>query len=238
MPACNVTVTATYQDLPVIPEEFTLTGEDNMSFFVDGTEVEADELGIIKVMTGSDVVVKVEAPEGQALDVLTVKQGETSLEVKTDEEDELYFTMPAGDVTVTATYMDPFNLLSGELVDAESGERVNDYVDFYNDKLNLINEAFKGEKVLLDVNPDVIPANMYFTGVFTSDDVTIVEEDETTHYIIMPEKDVTVNAVMASQETLVLNLLTNDATETIDNRELDGARQPIGVLSLYLPLVF
>ena len=61
---------------------------------------------------------------------------------------------------------------------------------------------------------------MYFTGVFTSDDVTIVEEDETTHYIIMPEKDVTVNAVMASQETLVLNLLTNDATETIDNREL------------------
>ncbi len=220
MPACNVTVTATYQDLPVIPEEFTLTGEDNMSFFVDGTEVEADELGIIKVMTGSDVVVKVEAPEGQALDVLTVKQGETSLEVKTDEEDELYFTMPAGDVTVTATYMDPFNLLSGELVDAESGERVNDYVDFYNDKLNLINEAFKGEKVLLDVNPDVIPANMYFTGVFTSDDVTIVEEDETTHYIIMPEKDVTVNAVMASQETLVLNLLTNDATETIENREL------------------
>ena len=220
MPAGNVTVTATYQDLPVIPEEFTLTGEDNMSFFVDGTEVEADELGIIKVMTGSDVVVKVEAPEGQALDVLTVKQGETSLEVKTDEEDELYFTMPAGDVTVTATYMDPFNLLSGELVDAESGERENDYVDFYNDKLNLINEAFKGEKVLLDVNPDVIPANMYFTGVFTSDDVTIVEEDETTHYIIMPEKDVTVNAVMASQETLVLNLLTNDATETIENREL------------------
>ena len=61
---------------------------------------------------------------------------------------------------------------------------------------------------------------MYFTGVFTSDDVTIVEEDETTHYIIMPEKDVTVNAVMASQETLVLNLLTNDATETIENREL------------------
>jgi len=220
MPAGNVTVTATYQDLPMIPEEFTLTGKDNMSFFVDGTEVEADELGIIKVMTGSDVVVKVEAPEGKAVDVLTVKQGETSLEVKTNEDGDLYFTMPAGDVTVTATYMDPFHLLSGELVNAESGERVNDYVDFYNDKLNLINEAFKGEKVLLDVNPDVIPANMYFTGVFTSDDVTIVEEDETTHYIIMPEKDVTVNAVMASQETLVLNLLTNDATETIDNGEL------------------
>ena len=115
---------------------------------------------------------RVDEPEGQAVDVLTVKQGETSLEVKTNEEGDLYFTMPAGDVTVTATYMDPFNLLSGELVDAESEERVNDYVDFYNDKLNLINEAFRGQKVWVDVNPDVIPANMYFTGEFTSTDVT------------------------------------------------------------------
>lgn len=220
MPAGNVTVTATFQDLPVDLEEFKLTGEDNMSFFVDGVEVEADELGDIKVMEGNDVVVKVDAPEEKALDVLTVMQGETSLEVKTNEEDEFYFTMPAGDVAVTATYMDSFNLLSGELVDAESEERVNDYVDFYNDILNLITHAFRGEKVSLDVNPDNIPANMYFTGVFTSDDVAIVDEDETTHYIIMPEKDVTVNAVMAAQETLVLNLLTDDATEPIDNREL------------------
>ncbi len=228
MPAGDVTVTATYVNIPVEPVKYTLTGEDNMSFYyVDGGKAEEDEnedetsiIKVWKVWPGNDIIVRVDEPEGQAVDVLTVKQGETSLEVKTNEDGDLYFTMPAGDVTVTATYMDPFQLLSGELVDAESGERVNDYVDFYNDKLNLINEAFKGEKVLLDVNPDVIPANMYFTGVFTSDDVTIVEEDETTHYIIMPEKDVTVNAVMASQETLVLNLLTNDATETIDNREL------------------
>ena len=228
MPAGDVTVTVTYADAPVEPVEYTLTGEDNMSFYyVDGGRAEEDEnedeTSIIKawkVWPGNDIIVRVDEPEGQAVDVLTVKQGETSLEVKTNEEGDLYFTMPAGDVTVTATYMDPFNLLSGELEDAESGERVNDYVDFYNDKLNLINEAFRGQKVWVDVNPDVIPANMYFTGVFTSDDVTIVEEDETTHYIIMPEKDVTVNAVMASQETLVLNLLTNDATETIDNREL------------------
>lgn len=228
MPAGDVTVTATYVNIPVEPVKYTLTGEDNMSFYyVDGGRAEEDEnedeTSIIKawkVWPGNDIIVRVDEPEGQAVDVLTVKQGETSLEVKTNEEGDLYFTMPAGDVTVTATYMDPFNLLSGELEDAESGERVNDYVDFYNDKLNLINEAFRGQKVWVDVNPDVIPANMYFTGEFTSTDVTIVEEDETTHYIIMPEKDVTVNAVMASQETLVLNLLTNDATETIDNREL------------------
>ncbi len=228
MPAGDVTVTVTYADAPVEPVEYTLTGEDNMSFYyVDGGKAEEDEnedeTSIIKawkVWPGNDIIVRVDEPEGQAVDVLTVKQGETSLEVKTNEDGDLYFTMPAGDVTVTATYMDPFNLLSGELVDAESEERVNDYVDFFNDKPNLISEAFRGQKVWVDVNPDVIPANMYFTGVFTSDDVTIVEEDETTHYIIMPEKDVTVNAVMASQETLVLNLLTNDATETIENREL------------------
>lgn len=228
MPAGDVTVTVTYADAPVEPVEYTLTGEDNMSFYyVDGGKAEEDEnedeTSIIKawkVWPGNDIIVRVDEPEGQAVDVLTVKQGETSLEVKTNEEGDLYFTMPAGDVTVTATYMDPFNLLSGELVDAESEERVNDYVDFYNDKLNLINEAFRGQKVWVDVNPDVIPANMYFTGEFTSTDVTIVEEDEYNHYFIMPEKDVTLNAVMASQETLVLNLLTNDATETIDNREL------------------
>ncbi len=228
MPAGDVTVTVTYADAPVEPVEYTLTGEDNMSFYyVDGGKAEEDEnedeTSIIKawkVWPGNDIIVRVDEPEGQAVDVLTVKQGETSLEVKTNEEGDLYFTMPAGDVTVTATYMDPFNLLSGELVDAESEERVNDYVDFYNDKLNLTNEAFRGQKVWVDVNPDVIPANMYFTGEFTSTDVTIVEEDEYNHYFIMPEKDVTVNAVMASQETLVLNLLTNDATETIDNREL------------------
>ena len=228
MPAGDVTVTVTYADAPVEPVEYTLTGEDNMSFYyVDGGKAEEDEnedeTSIIKawkVWPGNDIIVRVDEPEGQAVDVLTVKQGETSLEVKTNEEGDLYFMMPEGDVVVSATYMDPFNLLSGELVDAESEERVNDYVDFYNDKLNLINEAFRGQKVWVDVNPDVIPANMYFTGEFTSTDVTIVEEDEYNHYFIMPEKDVTVNAVMASQETLVLNLLTNDATETIDNREL------------------
>ncbi len=224
MPAGDVTVTVTYVNIPVEPVKYTLTGEDNMSFYyVDGGKAEEDETGIIKVWAGNDIIVKVdesEEHEGQAVDVLTVKQGETSLEVKTNEEGDLYFTMPAGDVTVTATYMDPFNLLSGELVDAESGERVNDYVDFFNDKPNLISEAFRGQKVWVDVNPDVIPANMYFTGEFTSTDVTIVEEDEYNHYFIMPAKKVTVDAVMASQETLVLNLLTNDATETIDNREL------------------
>ena len=228
MPAGDVTVTVTYADAPVEPVEYTLTGEDNMSFYyVDGGKAEEDEnedeTSIIKawkVWPGNDIIVRVDEPEGQAVDVLTVKQGETSLEVKTNEEGDLYFTMPEGDVEVTATYMDPYPLESGVEVDAESGEREKDYVDFYNDKLNLINEAFRGQKVWVDVNPDVIPANMYFTGEFTSTDVTIVEEDEYNRYFIMPEKDVTVNAVMASQETLVLNLLTNDATETIDNREL------------------
>ncbi len=228
MPAGDVTVTVTYADAPVEPVEYTLTGEDNMSFYyVDGGKAEEDEnedeTSIIKawkVWPGNDIIVRVDEPEGQAVDVLTVKQGETSLEVKTNEEGDLYFMMPEGDVEVTATYMDPYPLESGVEVDAESGEREKDYVDFFNDKPNLISEAFRGQKVWVDVNPDVIPANMYFTGEFTSTDVTIVEEDETTHYIIMPAKKVTVDAKMAAQETLVLNLLTNDATETIENREL------------------
>ncbi|MDO4202823.1 MAG: BspA family leucine-rich repeat surface protein [Bacteroidales bacterium] len=224
MPAGDVTVTATYADIPVEPVAYTLTGEDNMSFYyVDGGKAEADETGIIKVWAGNDIIVKVdesEEHEGQAVDVLTVKQGETSLEVKTNEDGDLYFMMPEGDVVVSATYMDPYPLESGVEVDAESGEREKDYVDFFNDKPNLISEAFRGEKVWVDVNPDVIPANMYFTGEFTSTDVTIVEEDEYNHYFIMPAKKVTVDAEMAPQQTLVFNL-TSDAPVALDGKVMN-----------------
>ena len=224
MPAGDVTVTATYVNIPVEPVKYTLTGEDNMSFYyVDGGKAEEDETGIIKVWAGNDIIVKVdesEEHEGQAVDVLTVKQGETSLEVKTNEEGDLYFMMPEGNVVVTATYMDPYPLESGVEVDAESGEREKDYVDFFNDKPNLISEAFRGEKVWVDVNPDVIPANMYFTGEFTSTDVTIVEEDEYNHYFIMPAKKVTVDAKMAAQQTLVFNL-TSDAPVALDGKVMN-----------------
>ena len=224
MPAGDVTVTATYVNIPVEPVKYTLTGEDNMSFYyVDGGKAEEDETGIIKVWAGNDIIVKVdesEEHEGQAVDVLTVKQGETSLEVKTNEEGDLYFIMPEGDVVVTATYMDPYPLESGVEVDAESGEREKDYVDFFNDKPNLISEAFRGEKVWVDVNPDVIPANMYFTGEFTSTDVTIVEEDEYNHYFIMPAKKVTVDAKMAAQQTLVFNLTTDEVKNIIGGMEM------------------
>jgi hypothetical protein len=86
MPAGDVTVTVTYADAPVEPVEYTLTGEDNMSFYyVDGGKAEEDEnedeTSIIKawkVWPGNDIIVRVDEPEGQAVDVLTVKQGETS----------------------------------------------------------------------------------------------------------------------------------------------------------------
>lgn len=228
MPAGDVTVTATYADIPVEPVAYTLTGEDNMSFYyVDGGKAEEDEnedetsiIKVWKVWPGNDIIVRVDEPEGQAVDVLTVKQGETSLEVKTNEDGDLYFMMPEGDVVVSATYMDPYPLESGVEVDAESGEREKDYVDFFNDKPNLISEAFRGEKVWVDVNPDVIPANMYFTGEFTSTDVTIVEEDEYNHYFIMPAKKVTVDAEMAPQQTLVFNLTTDEVKDIIGGMEM------------------
>ena len=228
MPAGDVTVTVTYADIPVEPVAYTLTGEDNMSFYyVDGGKAEEDEnedetsiIKVWKVWPGNDIIVRVDEPEGQAVDVLTVKQGETSLEVKTNEEGDLYFMMPEGDVEVTATYMDPYPLESGVEVDAESGEREKDYVDFFNDKPNLISEAFRGQKVWVDVNPDVIPANMYFTGEFTSTDVTIVEEDEYNHYFIMPAKKVTVDAEMAPQQTLVFNLTTDEVKDIIGGMEM------------------
>ena len=200
MPAGNVTVTATFKDIPPLSQFFTLTGEDNITFFVDEKEVTS-------ALNTAKVTVAVEAPKGQALDVLTVMQGETPIATALDEDGNHCFTMPAGNVTVTATYMDPFNLESGTVVNAETGERENDNVDFYDEDINVITEAFRGQKVFLDVDPLAIDGGKYFAGQYTttSEDVTILK-DGINSYFIMPEHDVTVTAVLEDQKTLTINL--------------------------------
>lgn len=200
MPAGNVTVTATFKDSPT---EFAVTGDEHMTFFVNEWELEEGK----KVSIGEKVIVDVEDPDGQKLDVLRVMQGETPISTALNDEGNHYFTMPAGDVTVTATYMDPFNLESGTVVNAETGERENDNVDFYDENINVITEAFRGQKVFLDVDPLAIDGGKYFAGEYTttSEDVTILK-DGINSYFIMPEHDVTVTAVLEDQETLTINL--------------------------------
>ena len=86
MPADNVTVTATFQAI-----DYSVT----ISETTNGTVTADKETANI----GEEVTLTVTPDAGYTLDVLTVKSGEATMTV-TDNK----FTMPAGNVTVTATF--------------------------------------------------------------------------------------------------------------------------------------
>ena len=87
MPAQDVTVTATYEnDTPVPDKEYDITYADAENGTVSGID---------KAVAGAEVTVTVEPAEGYALDTLKVN-GKDVTGGK--------FTMPAEDVTVTATF--------------------------------------------------------------------------------------------------------------------------------------
>ncbi|MBP3739234.1 MAG: hypothetical protein J6I72_09335, partial [Muribaculaceae bacterium] len=89
MPAGNVTVTATFAEIP--PVLYTITVAETENGTVEADKAEAAE--------GETVTLTVTPAEGYQLDALTVMNGEEEVEVVDNA-----FTMPAGNVTVTATF--------------------------------------------------------------------------------------------------------------------------------------
>ena len=220
MPAGNVTVKATFKDIvvPVTPGTYQLTTEDENLKFYMGNEV------VTEATTGEVVHVECTVSEDKKLKGITAKWGETPLEVSFD--DDIYFEMPAGPVTVTATYADLHKLESGTLVDEETGERENDYVDFYDELYNTITEAYTGDRVYLDIDFLAIDGGKYFAGQYVAkykvgdveQTLTVLKEDAQ-YYFIMPDYDVTVTAELKDQETLTIPLLT-DAPVNLEGLEL------------------
>jgi uncharacterized repeat protein (TIGR02543 family) len=74
-------------------------------------------------------------------------------------------------------------------------------------------EAEEGETVTASIDPDKIPQGKYFTGVYTSQDVTLTTDWDGATFT-MPAKDVTVNAVLAAQEDYTIDL-TKSTTAVI-----------------------
>ncbi len=92
MPASDVTVTAVFAEIAVTPTyTITVTETTNGEVATDLTEAEA----------GQTVVLTVEPDEGYELDALTVKDEDGSTVKLTSPST---FSMPASDVTVTATF--------------------------------------------------------------------------------------------------------------------------------------
>ena len=69
-------------------------------------------------------------------------------------------------------------------------------------------EAEEGETVTASIDTDKIPQGKYFTGVYTSQDVTLTTDWDGATFT-MPAKDVTVNAELAAQEDYTIDLTTS-----------------------------
>ena len=69
-------------------------------------------------------------------------------------------------------------------------------------------EAEEGETVTASIDTDKIPQGKYFTGVYTSQDVTLTTDWDGATFT-MPAKDVTVNAVLAAQKDYTIDLTTS-----------------------------
>ena len=90
MPAGNVVVSATFRKIPVTTYTITVNPSDNGT--VTPSKTEAAE--------GDVITLTVTPAEGYELETLTVMMGETPVTVTADNT----FTMPAGDVVVSATF--------------------------------------------------------------------------------------------------------------------------------------
>ncbi|MBP3738366.1 MAG: leucine-rich repeat protein [Muribaculaceae bacterium] len=105
MPAANVTINATFAEIP--PVLYTITVAETENGTVVADKAEAEE--------GETVTLTVTPAEGYQLDALTVMNGEVEVEVVDNA-----FTMPAGNVTVTATFAEippvtyPINVVAAE----------------------------------------------------------------------------------------------------------------------------
>jgi len=151
---------------------------------------------------GETVELSVDADEGYELDTLTVMQGETAVDVAEDHT----FVMPAGHVTVTATFKAAEKAYNITINESENGTVV----------------AMVGEQQVTsahhsdDVTLVVTPADGYaldqltVTNTATGEPVTVSENNT----FVMPESDVTVTAVFVKVYTIEARAAYGNGTVT------------------------
>ena len=153
---------------------------------------------------GETVTLTVTPAEGYALDTLTVKQGETDVTVKNNQ-----FTMPAGDVTVSATFRQVYTLslrcpsLSATMT-AEVNRQSVALPAFVNDEATM--QAGEGDEIALTVTPND-GYRVDFFEVYTPDDderlnftETAGENGAKTATFTMPDRAVRVFVNIQSNE--------------------------------------
>ncbi|MGN0665798.1 MAG: DUF4214 domain-containing protein [Huintestinicola sp.] len=194
MPASNVTVTAAFTKIPT----YSVTIDEAI---VNGT-VTADKTADIKA--GETVTLTVTASEGYELTDIVVMNG--NVEVSTSETAAGHtFVMPAGDVTVTATFAEQTTPSYTITIDP-----------------SIVNGTVTTKKLTVKEN-DVITLNVTPTARYEVDSVSVKDENGTdiavtagtdgTYTFTMPAANVTVTAAFKALPTY---------TVTIDSAIVNG----------------
>lgn len=141
------------------------------------------ETDLTEVAGGDKVELFVHANDGYELDTLTVMQGETAVEVAADHT----FTMPKGDVTVTATFKEATTPNYNITIDSGI---VNGTVTVKDG----LTQAHAGNDVMLDVTPaeGYQLKELTISYVENGDTKTLTYSD--TYTFVMPAADVTITA--------------------------------------------
>ncbi len=186
MPASNVTVTATFT-ADVVPTTYTVTIET-----ATGGKVEADKTA--DLAEGDTVTLTVTADSGYNFGSLTVKDAEgTEVETAQQADGTYTFTMPASNVTVTATFTaDVVPTTYTVTIETATGGKVEA------DKTDVA----EGETVTLTVTPN---SNYNFGSLTVKDadgaKVETTRQADGTYTFTMPASDVTVTATFSRKST-------------------------------------
>ena len=136
MPAANVTINATFAEIP--PVLYTVTVAETENGTVTADKAEAAE--------GETVTLTVTPAEGYLLDALTVMNGEDEVEVVDNA-----FTMPAGNVTVTATFAEIPPVVS--TITFEQVDNATIVVKAAGDEIVSGAEVAEGTEITIEVTP-------------------------------------------------------------------------------------
>ena len=195
MPAANVTVTATFVKGTVKTYGITVDSEGNGSVSTNPDGAAAQ---------GVKVYLTVSPDDGYALSTLNVK--ETSSGKTVTVTSSSYFTMPAADVTITATFAE--STAARYTVNADTIEHGS--IVFNK------SSAAKGETVSMTITPD---AGYTLKSISVKDQnskAVTVSGSGTSRTFTMPEGDVTVSAEFTATQYTVTLSKTGSGTVTIN----------------------
>ena len=143
--------------------------------------VKMGEAEISSAYAGDSVTLTVMPGEGYEPDTLTVKQGETDVDVTKSEDGSYAFLMPAGDITVSAVFKAIHYSVTVQT--SENGAVAADRTD-----------AVFGETVTLTLTPDLGYEQEALTVKQGDADVDVIKEEDGSSTFTMPAGNVDVSA--------------------------------------------